>query len=557
MSPTTIMRKSILSTWLFVTVILTHTYGQPDSETLSRQDTLRGTVTPERAWWNVLNYDLSVQPDFPTRTIRGQVVIHFRADSAGKVMQIDLQQPMQIEKIMWQGQSLERERDGNVYFVKFPEVVKQGSEHDIIIHYSGKPRKAINPPWDGGWIWTKDLKGRPWMSVACQGLGASVWFPCKDHQSDEPDRGATIRITVPDTLTAIANGRLVETITEGEGMKTFVWTVTSPINNYNIIPYIGKYVTWSETFAGEGGTLDCSYWVLDYELAKAKEQFKQVPKMLTCFEHWLGPFPFYADGYKLVQSPHLGMEHQSAVAYGNEFRNGYLGRDLSQSGWGLKWDFIIIHESGHEWFGNNITTHDIADMWVHEGFTNYTETLFTTCEYGVEAGSDYLTGIRQSILNDTPVIGPYGVNKEGSRDMYYKGANLVHIVRQVVNDDEKFRQILRGMNRTFRHSIVTSRQVEAYINETTGTDFSKVFDQYLRTTQIPVLEYKLAGEKLQYRWANCVEGFNLPVKIDYNGTRWIRPEEKWQELKVEKGGKEISIDRNFYVALKNVGTGTK
>jgi aminopeptidase N len=411
------------------------------------------------------------------------------------------------------------------------------------ISFSGKPREAINPPWDGGWIWKKDRRGNPWMTVACQILGASVWYPCKDHQSDEPD-SASLSIIVPESLVGVGNGRLRSKV-KTQNKTTYTWAVVNPINNYNIIPSIGKYVNWNDTYEGEKGKLDLSYWVLQENEEKARKQFQQVRPMLKCFEHWFGSYPFYEDGYKLVESPHLGMEHQSGIAYGNKYQNGYLGKDLSGTGWGKKWDFIIIHESGHEWFANNITTQDVADMWVHEGFTNYSETLFTECEYGKEAGTEYCLGLRKNIQNDIPLIGYYGVNKEGSGDMYYKGANLVHTIRQIINDDDKFRNILRGLNKDFYHQTITSAQVEEYISQHSGTDLSKVFDQYLRTTQIPVFEFKYNNNKLSYRWGNCVEGFNMPIKIITDKDVWLHPTTDWKETDV-KGG-IFKLDPNFYV----------
>lgn len=393
------------------------------------------------------------------------------------------------------------------------------------------------------------------MSVACQGLGASVWYPCKDHQSDEPDQGASLSMTVPDTLVAVAMGRLAAKTPSANGKTTWRWEVKNPINNYNIIPYIGKYVNWSDVFAGEKGNLDCNYWVLDYEQEKAKAQFTQARDMLQCFEHWFGPYPFYEDGYKLVQSPHLGMEHQSAVGYGNKFQNGYLGTDLSGSGWGLKWDFIIVHESGHEWFGNNITSNDLADMWLHEGFTNYSETIFTTCRFGVDAGNAYVQGTRKRIQNKQPIIADYGVNNEGSGDMYYKGGNLVHFVRQLVGDDEKFRMGLREMNKRWYHRTVNSSEVEAFWSSWSGKNLQPLFDQYLRHTEIPVLEYRVRGKKLECRWTNCINTFNIPVKVSINGkaSQWIKPTTAWTTVK----SKETSIqslvnDPNFYVGLKAV-----
>ncbi len=514
----------------------------------SHQDSLRGSITAGRAWWDVTKYDIKVQPDYNSKTIRASNTISFKTTQAGQVMQIDLQLPMQIDSVLFQNQLLSFKRDSNVYFIDFGKQLAAGTVASLTINYSGKPVEAVRPPWDGGWIWAKDKKGRPWMSVACQGLGASVWYPCKDHQSDEPDNGASLSMIVPDSLVAIANGRLMESKSAGKGLMEYKWEVKNPINNYNIIPYIGKYVNWKEEFAGEKGKLDCDYWVLDYELEKAKEQFKQVPTMLKCFEHWFGPYPFYEDGYKLIQSPHLGMEHQSAVAYGNRFQNGYLGRDLSQTGWGLKWDFIIVHESGHEWFANNITSNDIADMWIHESFTNYSETLFTTCEFGKEAGEDYVIGTRKLIQNDIPIVGPYGVNTEGSGgDMYYKGGNMIHTIRQLINDDEKFRAILRGLNETYYHKTVDTKEIENYISTKSGIDLAKFFDQYLRTNQIPVLEYKVNKRKIRYKWTNVMNGFSMKVKL--TDGKWISPSEKEQTLK-NNSTSDLIVDRNFYITVR-------
>ena len=548
--------KSLLLT-LISGLVLLHCSGQMlhKPAAFTHQDTLRGSLNANRTWWDVIYYKITVQPDFIGKTIKGRNVISFKVLSAGSQMQIDMQEPMEITAVVFQSRHLEYRREGNVYYLVLPGKLEAGTTHQLDISFAGKPREATRPPWDGGWIWKKDANGNPWMSVACQGLGASVWYPCKDHQSDEPDSGASLTMIVPDTLVAVGNGRLVEKKDNNNGTCAYTWQVVNPINNYNIIPYIGKYVNFTETFEGEKGKLDCSYWVLDYNREKAMEQFKQAPMMLKCFEYWFGPYPFYEDSYKLVESPHLGMEHQSAVGYGNKFQNGYLGRDLSGSGWGLKWDFIIVHESGHEWFANNVTSKDLADMWLHEGFTNYSETLFTECQFGKEAGSDYVIGTRKNIVNDIPIIGPYGVNREGSGDMYYKGGNLLHTIRQVINNDTTFRNILRGLNKTFYHQTVTTQQVENYISRQSGIDFSKVFDQYLRTTQIPVLEYKIDGNEIVYRWIDCVKGFNLPLKVFAGKLIWLQPTTTWQTQKLTDGfaGKDFTIDRNFYIRSKKDG----
>lgn len=532
------------------------------------QDTLRGTITPERAWWDLLKYDITIQPDFNTKTLKGKNIITSKAIENGKRMQIDMQQPMNIISALCEKKQLKFNRVGNVYYIDLPRTIKKDEIIVIDISFEGKPREAVNPPWDGGWIWKRDKAGNPWMSVACQVLGASVWYPCKDHQSDEPDNGASLTIITPDTLIGIGNGRLMANPLHGGmtpsignsnikksgdgigvGLRSYTWVVTNPINNYTIVPYIGKYVNWTEEYNGEKGKLDLSYWVLQENETQAKRQFKQVPAMLKCFEHWFGPYPFYEDSYKLVESPHLGMEHQSAVAYGNKFINGYMGSDRSGSGWGLKWDYIIIHESGHEWFANNITTKDVADMWVHEGFTNYSEVLFTECEYGKKAGSEYSRGLRKNIDNDIPIIGQYGVNKEGSGDMYDKGSNMIHTIRQIYNDDEKFRLMLRGLNKDFYHQTVTTEQVEKYISDHAGRDLSKVFDQYLRTIQIPTLEYKYDNDTLSYRWTNCIEGFDMPIRILANEPVWVYPTTEWKQEFI-KNGANLKPDPDFYVNSK-------
>jgi aminopeptidase N len=543
--------KLIISVLFFHFIFILSASAQRAQRPLTRQDTLRGSVTPERAWWDVMHYDIVVNPIFDSKTIAGGVAIKFKVLKPGTRMQIDLQQPLEVSQVLYGDKELSHTRDGNVFYINLPTAPAAGTVQTIKIAYKGKPREAVNPPWDGGWIWKKDAKGRPWMSVACQGLGASVWYPCKDYQGDEPDEGASLTMFVPDTLVAVGNGRMVEKEARVNQTK-YRWEVKNPINNYNIVPYIGKYVTWHETFKGEKGNLDCDYWVLDYELEKAKEQFKQVPEMLSCFENWFGPYPFYKDGFKLVQSPHLGMEHQSAVAYGNEFKNGYRGTDLSGSGWGLKWDFIIIHESGHEWFANNITTNDIADMWVHEGFTNYSETIFTQCKFGIEAGNDYVIGTRKNIQNDRNIIGTFGVNRGGSGDMYYKGGNLLHTIRHAIDDDALFKKILRGLNSTFYHKTIDSKDVEAYISKESGKDFSKVFDQYLRTTQIPQLEFKISSGELKYRWTECVPGFNLPLKVKAGNDTWIKPTTQWQTMNLPAGVNDMSVDRNFYIRVKKL-----
>lgn len=515
----------------------------------TRQDSLRGSNTEYRDWWDVKHYKISVEPDFKSKSIKGKNTISFDVikDRKTDLMQIDLQDPMQITAVKLNGKKIkEYNRDGNVYFIPVPKNIKS-KDNKLELSFEGNPLVAKNAPWDGGWIFTTDEKGRDWMSVACQGLGASVWYPNKDYLADEPDNGADLEIIVPNDLVAVGNGRLVNKKTKGD-KTTYTWRVTNPINNYNIIPYIGKYVNFKDTYNGENGTLDLDYYVMDYNLDKAKSQFTQAKDMLKSFEYWFGPYPFYEDSFKMIESPHLGMEHQSGIAYGNKFANGYLGRDRSNTGWGLKWDFIIVHEAGHEWFGNNITNKDVADMWIHEGFTSYSEALHTESLFGKDAGADYVRGTRFAIANEKPLIGIYGVNQEGPGDMYNKGANVIHTLRTWLNDDEKFRQILRGMNKEFYHQTVTTKQIEDYLAEQSGLDLTEFFNQYLRTKDIPVLEIKQEGKSFLYRYTNVVDGFNMPIRLAHSQLT-LYPTKDWKELKNVnyKKSSEIEIDPNYYV----------
>jgi aminopeptidase N len=525
-------------------------FAQQPNHAFTHDDTLRGSITPEREWWDLKFYDLDVKVNPGEKTLTGSTKIYYKVIKPHQVLQIDLQPPMVLEKAMQDGKALSVKREGaNAYMITLEKSQETGKSESITVYFSGKPRVARRPPWDGGLQWTKDAEGYDFIATSCQGLGASVWWACKDHMYDEPD-SMKISVTVPKNLTDVSNGRLRKTIIHPDSSTTFEWFVKNPINNYGVNLNIGRYTHFSDTLHGEKGILDLTYYVLPANLEKAKEQFKQAKLMLKAFEHWFGAYPFYEDGYKLVEVPYLGMEHQSSVTYGNKYGNGYLGRDLSGTGWGLKWDFIIIHESGHEWFANNITYKDIADMWVHESFTNYSENLYTEYYFGKKAGAEYVIGTRKGIRNDKPIIGIYNVNQQGSGDMYSKGGNMLHTIRQIVNDDKKWRQILRDMNKTFYHQTVTTSQIEEFISKKAGINLSKVFDQYLRDIRIPLLEYAVAKGKISYRWTNCVAGFDMPVKISTDGSTYtfIKPTTEWKTMKTK--GTELQADNNFYIDVK-------
>jgi aminopeptidase N len=544
--------KKYLSTICFVLLLSNGLIAQglldKSAVIFTRQDSLRGSITKERAWWDVKSYHLDIKVNPADSTITGSNTILYKVLLVDKRMQIDLQNPMQIYKVVQDGKELKYRREGNAFFVELTSLQTIGSTKELTVFYGGKPKVAVTPPWDGGITWKKDGNGMPFIASSCQGLGASVWWPNKDHMYDEVEN-MLISVNVPGNLVNVSNGRLQSVKKLKDGTKTYNWYVSNPINNYGVNINIGDYVSFSEKYKGEKGDLDCSYYVLRDNLAKAKTQFKEVPRMLKALEHWFGPYPFYEDSYKLVEAPYLGMEHQSSVTYGNGYKNGYLGTDLSDTGWGLKFDFIIIHESGHEWFANNITYKDIADMWIHESFTNYSESLFLEYFYGKEAGYAYVRGLRKKIQNDIPIIGMYDVNSEGSGDMYYKGANMLHSLRQIVNNDEKWRSIMRGLNSSFYHQTVTTKQIEDYLSEQVGLDLKPFFDQYLRDTRIPTLAYYFKNKTLFYKWTNCVTGFNMPLKVKVNGEdKWLQPGVDWKLMEVSNVNPTLEINKNFYVS---------
>lgn len=536
--------------WSVLLFIICYPSWSQEDIKATRQDTLKGSVMLERAWWDLSHYHLEVEVFPEEKKIKGSNTITFKVVQPHQIMQIDLQSPLKITKVIQNGKSLKFNSLGDVWYIKLHTKLIVGQTNTVKVFYEGQPKVAVKPPWDGGIQWEKDLDGNWWIATSCQGIGASVWWPCKDHMYDEPD-SMRISVKVPKPLMDVSNGRLESVTDHNDNTRTFNWVVKNPINNYGVNLNIGNYKQWEEIYAGEKGKLDLSYYVLPHDLEKAKSQFRQVPMMLKAFEHWFGPYPFYEDGYKLVQVPYLGMEHQSSVTYGNKFENGYLGRDLSGTGWGLKWDFIIIHESGHEWFANNITYKDIADMWVHESFTNYSEALFVEYYYGKNAATEYIAGLRKGIHNQAKIMGIYGINRRGSGDMYSKGGNMLHTIRKVIDDDEKWRQILRGLNSNFYHQTVDGAQIRDYISRESGIDLSSVFKQYLESIRIPVFEYQWKENRLWYRWNQVIDGFNMPVDIHCGATPLrLNPTNQWQSHEISKS--DVTVDISYYVEQEEV-----
>lgn len=539
--------------WLFSHIKTNHSHTD-NKPILSHQDTLLGSVTTERSWWDVLRYDLYVHPQFETRRITGSNHITYTVTTdPANMMQIDLQQPLSIDSVVLDETTpVSFRNEEHVWYLAMPRQTI-GSVHTIAIFYSGTPHVAAAPPWQGGITWTRDSLNRPWIATSCQLSGASIWYPCKDHQGDEPDSGASVTIRVPDTLVGVANGKLI-TIKPGQNKTAiYKWVVKNPINNYGICFYVGKYINIAAPANGIAGKLPVNYWVLDYNVAKAKQHLLPQTKLaLEGMEYWLGPYPFYEDGLKLVDAPYIGMEHQSAIAYGNRYQYGYKGKDISKTGWGMKYDILLVHELAHEWFGNSITTADLADKWIHEGFAGYTEILCLERWYGKQAASAYLIAKRRSIENKNPVIPRYHVRETGGADDYAKGRAIIHMIRKILNDDKRFRQLLQDMNKRFYHKITTSKEIETFLCNATGIDLRKMFEQYLHTVRLPVLEYTINQGRIRYRYNNCLPGFKMPLKVFVqNKSLWLHPTDQWQEIKQNgiTGKDTLEADPDFYVTV--------
>ncbi|EKT4508550.1 M1 family metallopeptidase [Flavobacterium psychrophilum] len=533
--------------FLLFTNILTAQLTVP-KEKFTHRDSLQGGFRAERTCFDVQRYDLNIKVNPTEKFIIGYNDITFKVVENTNKIQIDLFENMQVDSIIFNHKKLNYKRDNLAVFITFNESLKTGNQEKIRFYYSGNPTIAKRAPWDGGFVFTNDKQGKTWIGVACQGFGASCWYPVKDSQSDEPNLGATIKVAVPNGLMNVSNGRLLGSEDLKNGYTRWDWEVKNPINTYDITLNIGDYIHFGEKYKG----LDLDYYVLRENEEKARKQFEEVKPMMDCFQSKFGEYPFTTDGYKLVETPYLGMEHQSAVAYGNHYNNGYLGKDLSRTGMGMLFDFIIIHESGHEWFGNSITARDIADMWIHEGFTCYTETVFLECQYGYEKSQIYINGLKDNVNNDQPIIGHYGVNKEGSGDMYYKGALILNTIRSIINDDSKWWALLLKYSKTYRHQIIDTKTVIDFFNQEAGLNLTPVFNQYLRYVSIPRLEFRHSRTKNQfeYAWKTNEPNFEMPIDLIFKNkkTRLIGTN-KWQKVPFKmKNVLEIEVVKNkFYI----------
>ena len=532
-------------------ILITIGFQETIAQEFTRRDSLQGGLSKERTSFDVKRYDLNITINPEQKSIKGFNEISFDILTATKTIQLDLFENMKVDSIVYNSKNLNYRRDNDAIFVDFPEKLVQKSNHKIKFYYSGNPKVARNAPWDGGFVFSKDKAGKDFIAVAVQGTGASLWYPVKDSQSDEPDYGATIKVAVPNGVMNVSNGRFMGSKDLKNGYTRWDWEVKNPINTYSITVNIADYAHIQDKMPN----LDLDYYVLKENEAKAREHFMEVKPMMECYQSKFGRYPFWEDGYKLIETPYLGMEHQSAVAYGNKYKKGYMGYDLSGTGVGMFFDYITIHETAHEWFGNSITSTDIADMWIHEGFTTYSESVFVECIKGYDAAMKYINGQGKNVKNDKPIIGQYGVNNEGSGDMYYKGALLLNTLRHVVNDDEKWWKILYDYSETFKKKIITSDTVIDYFNKASGLNLSPIFRQYLYTNQVPQLVYKIKGDNLYYYWANVNDNFDMPIAIQINDEKIrINPTTENQKIKIKNlKNKKIKIyDNHFFVSVKKI-----
>jgi aminopeptidase N len=539
------MKKFILTALIILPVFLS-------AQNITRRDTLQGGLRPERTSFDVQRYDLNITIDPDKRYISGYNDISFIAVEKTQRIQLDLFENMKVDSIIFESKKLQYKRDNDAVFITFPNQLKVDNEYTVRFYYSGKPLVAKRAPWDGGFVFSKDSSGKPWIAVAVQGTGASLWYPVKDHQTDEPDRGASIKVAVPNGLMNVSNGRLKGSTALKNGYTRWDWEVKNPINNYCITVNIADYAHIHESHNG----LDLDYYVLKANEQTARKHFEEVKPMMDCFQKHFGQYPFYEDGYKLVETPYLGMEHQSAVAYGNKYKKGYMGYDATMTGIGMKFDYITIHETGHEWFGNSITSKDIADMWIHEGFTTYSESVFVECRFGYDEAMKYINGQRNSVSNDKPVIGIFGVNKEGSGDMYYKGALLLNTLRHIVNNDAKWWAMILKYSETFRKKIIETETVINFFNKESGMNLTAVFNQYLRYKDIPVLELKMCDGKLCSRWKTDVRDFAMPVDIMIDGEQTrLYPTSEWTEKSLQGIGSISNIEimtKKFFIKVNKL-----
>jgi aminopeptidase N len=502
---------------------------------------LRGAYGPYRSNNDLLYYHLDIRVDPDKQTIGGKNTIRFKMLKDDTRIQLDLIDTLNIDKILLGETPLKYERDSGAVFVDFPETLHSGQVYSIDFYYSGSP---VTTGRFGGFTFGKDPSGHPWIYTACEGIGASIWWPNKDQWRDEV-QNMEISVAIPNSLVDVSNGKFMGKTDLGDGYTRWDWFVHYPINNYDVSLNIGNYVHFSDKL----GHLPLDFYVLPEDLDKAKKQFVQAKGMIQAFQHYFGEYPWEKDGYKLVEVPYSGMEHQSAVTYGNHFANGYLERDWTGVGISPRFDFIIIHESGHEWFGNSITAADSSDMWIHEGWTTYLESLYVEYMYGHDDAIKYLNGYKPKVKDDFPIITAHGVDGEPSQDQYFKGALFINTLRSVVNDDHRWWKLLHDFYQHFKYQTIMTEDVVQYFNQQTGMNLTPIFDQYLRHTAIPTLELKFDDSKgtVSYRWKVDEAGFQMPVGVGQKD-HWqiIKATTEWQTMPTSLKKDDFDVATDLY-----------
>ncbi|HZB87316.1 MAG TPA: M1 family metallopeptidase [Terracidiphilus sp.] len=507
----------------------------------TRFDMLRGAYGPFRANNDLLYYHLDIRIDPEKKFISGKNTIRFRMLKDGTRIQIDLTDKLDVDKIVWGATPLKYERDTDAVFIDFPHMLRAGQVYSIDFYYSGHPPETGR---FGAFTFKQDPAGKVWINTACEGTGASIWWPDKDQWRDEV-QSMDISVAIPNGLVDVSNGKFVAKTDLGDGYTRWDWHVSYPINNYDVALNIGNYVHFGDKL----GDLPLDFYVLPGDLEKAKVQFAQANGMLEAFQHYFGAYPFARDGYKLIEVPYLGMEHQSAVAYGNHFENGYLGRDWTGVGISKRFDFIIIHESAHEWFGNSVSAADSADMWIHEGWATYLEGLYVEYRWGKDDDIRYLNGLRSKIVNMRPIVAESGVNADPTQDQYFKGALMLNTLRSVVNDDAKWFALIRGFYQRFKYQNIVTDDAVTYFNQHTGMNLTPIFNQYLRQAHIPRLEL-LFGEApgmVMYKWSADEADFAMPVRVGTPG-HWqiVHPTTKWQWMQTPLTKDQFQVATDLY-----------
>jgi aminopeptidase N len=505
----------------------------------SRADILRGAYSQWRANNDLLSYDLDIRVDPDRKFISGKNTIRFRMLKEDTRIQLDLFANLNVDKILHNNTELKYTRELWTVYVDFPQPLKKGSVQTIEFYYSGTPQETGR---FGGISFRKDPAGRHWITTACEGIGASIWWPNKDQQRDEVEQ-MQMHVAVPNGLMDVSNGRFMGKQDLGDGYTRWDWQISYPINNYNVSLNIGAYEHFGETL----DDLAMDYYVLPENLDKARKQFAQARPMMEAFQKYFGEYPFRRDGYKLIEVPYSGMEHQSAVTYGNRFANGYLERDWTGVGVSLKFDFIIIHESGHEWFGNSITAADVSDQWIHEGWTTYAECVYVEALFGREDALKYTNGYKAKVRNQRPIITLPETNQTPGQDQYFKGALFLHTLRSVIDDDAKWWKMLRDYCQRFKYQNIMTTDVVRFYNQQSGKNLTPLFEQYLRHSALPVLELKFANGRVDYRWKADVKAFAMPVKVGRSAAwQTIRPTTQWQRMKTTITKDEFEVATDLY-----------